>query len=98
MRHKPLRKSPSNVPCKLISNYIPPTAKKHEEVIAQMRNKMLKNSSMVAKVVIRRPKKSLVRYEIGGKGKQDIKKLVIREEIGGHLKDNYGGRYKEVII
>jgi len=32
---------------------------------------------------IMKPKKSLVRYEIGSKQKQEIKKLVNRFEIGG---------------
>jgi len=59
---------------------------------------MLRNSSMVAQVKVKIAKKSCVRYEIGGKAKQEIKKLVNREEIGGHHRNHYGGRYKEVII
>ena len=53
---------------------------------------------MVADVKPRRPKKSLVKYEIGGKGKQSMKKLINREEIGGHKREYFGGRYKEVIV
>jgi len=30
---KPLKKDPKNVPCKLMSDYIPPTEKKHGAVI-----------------------------------------------------------------
>jgi len=59
---------------------------------------MLRNSSMVAKVKVNIPKKSLVRYEIGGKTKQAVKKLVVKHEIGGTHKKYYGGRYKEVIV
>ena len=69
---------------KLISNYIPPTQKKHENVIKKMRDDMLRNSSMIANVVVNIPKKSLVRYEIGGKTKQEVKKLIKRTEIGSH--------------
>ena len=64
-------RNPNNVPCKLISNYIPPTEKKHGAVIQAMRDKMLRNSSMVAQVTVGmprlKPKKSLQRVEIGAK-------------------------------
>ena len=33
MTYKPLKKDPKNVPCKLMSHYVPPTAKKHGDVI-----------------------------------------------------------------
>jgi hypothetical protein len=63
-----------------------------------MRNKSLRNSSMVANVVVKIAKKSLVRYEIGGKAKQEVKKLINRVEIGGHSRQYYGGRFKEAVV
>ena len=63
MTYQPLKKDPRNVPCKLMSDYIPPTQKKHGAVIQAMRDKMLRNSSMVAQVTKGmqnlKPKKSL---------------------------------------
>lgn len=67
-------------------------------MISKMRNKMLKNSSMVANVKVKIAKKSCVRYEIGGQTKQEVKKLRKRSEIGTHSQNYYGGRYKEVIF
>ena len=47
------------MPCNLLSDYVPPTEKKHENVIKAMRDKMLRNSSMVADVKVKIAKKSL---------------------------------------
>jgi hypothetical protein len=33
MKYQPLKKDPKNVPCKLISHYVPPNQKKHGDVI-----------------------------------------------------------------
>ena len=58
---------------------------------------------MVAQVTqglpVLKQKKSLVRYEIGSKQKQEIKKLVLRQEIGGSsgVPQEYRERVKEVI-
>ena len=69
MTYRPLKKDPKNIPCKLISTYVPPTSKKHGQVIQDMRDKMLRNSSMVAQVTVGmprlKPKKSLQKVEIG---------------------------------
>jgi hypothetical protein len=45
-----------------------------------------------------KPKKSLQKYVIGAQAKQEIKKLVARVEIGGHVAQEYRSRTKEVII
>ena len=89
------------MPCKLISTYIPPTEKKHGAVIQAMRDKMLRNSSMVAQVTVGmprlKPKKSLQRVEIGAKVNNQVKRLVQRQEIGGHVPNEYKSRVKTVV-
>ena len=44
-----------------------------------------------------KPKKSLQKYEIGGKGKQDVKKLIKKVEIGGHVAVEYKSRVKALV-